>query len=60
MLNRKPTVIVGIDLAGSSRRPTGVCILHGRKAHTHLAYRDEEVLSLTFATHPHKPSISVV
>ena len=45
MLNRKPTVIVGIDLAGSSRRPTGVCILHGRKAHTHLAYRDEEILS---------------
>ena len=45
MLNHKPTVIVGIDLAGSSRRPTGVCILHGMKAHTHLAYRAEEILS---------------
>lgn len=45
MLNRKPTAIVGIDLAGSSRRPTGACILHGMKAHTHLAYRDEEILS---------------
>jgi uncharacterized protein len=45
MLNRKLTVIVGIDLAGSSRRPTGVCILHGMEAHTHLAYRDEEILS---------------
>jgi predicted nuclease with RNAse H fold len=45
MLNRKPTVTVGIDLAGSSRRPTGVCTLHGMKAHTHLAYRDEEILS---------------
>ena len=45
MLNRKPTVIVGIDLAGSSRRPTGVCVLHGMRAHTHLAYRDEEILS---------------
>ncbi|HYY16702.1 MAG TPA: DUF429 domain-containing protein [Gammaproteobacteria bacterium] len=45
MLNRKPTVIVGIDLAGSSRRPTGICILQGMKAHTHLAYRDEEILS---------------
>ena len=37
-------VIVGIDLAGSPRRPTGVCILKGLKASAHVAYDDEEIL----------------
>lgn len=41
---RKPLVIVGIDLAGSPRRPTGVCILRGMRAQTHVAYSDEEIL----------------
>ncbi len=45
MVNRKMTVIVGIDLAGSPRRPTGLCILHGMKAYTQLAFDDEEILS---------------
>ena len=44
MLKRKTTVIVGIDLAGSPRRPTGLCILKGMKASTQVAYRDEEIL----------------
>lgn len=44
MLNRKSPVVVGIDLAGSPRRPTGLCILQGMKASTHVAYRDEEIL----------------
>ncbi len=37
-------VVVGIDLAGSPRRPTGVCLLRGLKAHTHLAFSDEDIL----------------
>jgi uncharacterized protein len=44
MSNRKLWVVVGIDLAGSLRRPTGVCILHGLKARTHVAFSDEEIL----------------
>lgn len=45
MASNKPTVIVGIDLAGSQRRPTGLCILHGMQARTHVAYDDDEILS---------------
>lgn len=45
MVNRKPTVIVGIDLAGSPHRPTGICILHGMTARTYIAYSDEDILS---------------
>jgi predicted nuclease with RNAse H fold len=41
---RKGTVIVGIDLAGSPRRPTGVCVLRGMEAQAHVAYADEEIL----------------
>jgi len=37
-------VIAGIDLAGSPRRPTGVCVLRGLKAQTHIAFSDEEIL----------------
>lgn len=44
MSNRKSPVIVGIDLAGSPRRPTGVCILRGMRAHTHVAFSDEDIL----------------
>lgn len=52
MFNRTPIVIVGIDLAGSPRRPTGVCILRGMKAHTHLVYPDEEILNLVDQARP--------
>jgi predicted nuclease with RNAse H fold len=41
---RKSTVIVGIDLAGSPHRPTGLCILRDLGAQTHIAFSDEEVL----------------
>jgi hypothetical protein len=41
----KPFVVVGIDLAGSPRRPTGVCVLRGLKAHTHVAFSDDDVLN---------------
>src|ERR1051325_11361926 len=38
-----PTFI-GIDLAGSPKRPTGVCILRGTRAKTTVAFSDEDVL----------------
>lgn len=44
MLNRAPLVVVGIDLAGSPRRPTGVCLLHGLRAETHVAFSDDDIL----------------
>ena len=40
----KPFIVVGVDLAGSVRRPTGICILRGLKAETHVVFGDEEVL----------------
>ncbi len=44
MSKREPFVVVGIDLAGSPRRPTGVCLLRGLKAHTYIAFSDEDIL----------------
>ena len=37
-------MVVGVDLAGSPRRPTGVCILKGTKAQTHIALANHEIL----------------
>jgi predicted nuclease with RNAse H fold len=34
----------GIDLAGSKRRPTGICVLEGRKANVWVVHTDREVL----------------
>ncbi|MCE5263229.1 MAG: DUF429 domain-containing protein [Deltaproteobacteria bacterium] len=44
MTNRKPLVVVGVDLAGSTARPTGICILRGLRAETHVVYGDDEIL----------------
>lgn len=46
MPDRSPLVIVGVDLAGSPRRPTGVCVLRGLTARTHVVFQDEEILAL--------------
>jgi len=35
---------IGIDLAGSPKRPTGVCLLRGKRASTAVAFSDEDVL----------------
>ncbi len=50
MQSRKPSIAVGIDLAGSVRRPTGVCVLHGMRAETCIAFSDEKILQ-TFETY---------
>jgi predicted nuclease with RNAse H fold len=44
MAKRPPLVVVGVDLAGSPRRPTGVCILRGVRARTRIALTDQEIL----------------
>lgn len=52
MPERNPLVVVGIDLAGSPRRPTGVCVLRGLKAQTRVLYSDEEILALIRQARP--------
>ena len=44
MSRSRPFIVVGVDLAGSSRRPTGVCALRGMRAQTHIVLSDEEIL----------------
>lgn len=53
MSNRKSFIVVGVDLAGSSRRPTGVCVLNGMKARAHIAFTDEEILNAIHRAQPH-------
>lgn len=46
-MSRQPqNVVVGVDLAGSPRRPTGICVLRGTNAKTHIAFADEDILEL--------------
>ncbi|MBI4531089.1 MAG: DUF429 domain-containing protein [Candidatus Latescibacteria bacterium] len=52
MSHPKPLTIVGVDLAGSPRRPTGVCVLHEMKAETHIVSGDEEILHLIHLSQP--------
>lgn len=40
----KKIVVVGIDLAGVSRRPTGACCLHEFEASTTLLFEDRDIL----------------
>ena len=51
MANR-PLVIVGVDLAGSPRRPTGVCVLRGVTARTRIALTDQEILDTIAPARP--------
>jgi predicted nuclease with RNAse H fold len=50
--DHKAIVIVGVDLAGSRRRPTGVCVLRGMTAQTQIAFTDEEILNLIAQAQP--------
>ena len=52
MAHRSPFIVVGIDLAGSPRRPTGVCILKGTKAYAHVALTDDEILKTIYQAKP--------
>ena len=44
--------IVGLDLAGVEKRPTGFCILRGMHAETRLVYTDTEILQKTVEAKP--------
>ncbi len=44
--------VVGLDLAGSENRPTGLCFLRDRKIITKLVYRDEEILEEIVSFNP--------
>jgi predicted nuclease with RNAse H fold len=46
---RSPIRILGLDLAGSPRRPTGFCVLSGRRVQVGHLYGDEDILA-TVAT----------
>ena len=48
----KPFVVLGIDLAGSPRRPTGLCLLRGLRAHTHVAFSDDDILNTVQQAQP--------
>jgi len=52
MSGRKTTIVVGVDLAGSVRRATGVCVLRGLVAQTQVAFGDEEILALINGAKP--------
>src|SRR5437867_1395143 len=45
MGREKSFVVLGIDLAGSPRRPTGLCLLRGSQAQTSVAFSDKDILS---------------
>jgi uncharacterized protein len=45
-------LIVGLDLAGSPRRPTGACRLSGRRAETRLLCSDDEILNYILENKP--------
>jgi len=44
ILRGRSQKLVGIDLAGSDRRPTGICLLQGNQAKVFVLYTDEEIL----------------
>jgi len=52
MTHRGPFIVVGVDLAGSPRRPTGVCLLKGTKAFSQIALTDEEILNTIHQARP--------
>jgi uncharacterized protein len=49
--------VVGLDLAGSPRRPTGACRLAGRRAVTRIVFSDDEILRYVLED---KPSLVAV
>jgi uncharacterized protein len=52
MAKRAPLVVVGIDLAGSPKRPTGLCVLRDLTAETRVAFGDNEILDFVREAHP--------
>jgi len=49
---RSAACILGLDLAGSPRRPTGFCILKGRRVEVGHLFGDEDILAMIAAAAP--------
>lgn len=45
-------IVIGIDLAGAARRPTGACLLRGLWAETRLLFSDDEIKDYILAAAP--------
>lgn len=45
-------VAVGIDLAGSPKRPTGLCVLRALIAETYVAFSDDDILDFVSESQP--------
>lgn len=52
LAQKPPLVVVGIDLAGSPKRPTGLCVLHDLVAETHVVFSDEDILDFVREARP--------
>lgn len=52
MTKTPPLVVVGVDLAGSPKRATGVCVLRDLKADTQIVFSDEDVLAFVKEARP--------
>jgi len=48
----RPYLVIGIDLAGSPRRPTGMCTLRALRATTGIAFSDAEIFAYLGAAAP--------
>jgi uncharacterized protein YprB with RNaseH-like and TPR domain/predicted nuclease with RNAse H fold/dephospho-CoA kinase len=49
--------IVGVDLTGSEKRPSGVCVLKGADAQTAMVASDDEIVSIVLKANPEIVSI---
>lgn len=52
MTKNASLVVVGIDLAGSLKRPTGLCVLRDLYAKTCVAFSDDDVLDFVREAQP--------
>lgn len=52
MAKSMPLAVVGIDLAGSPKRPTGLCVLRDMTAETHVVFSDADILDFVREARP--------
>lgn len=52
MAKSTPLVVVGIDLAGSQKRLTGLCVLRDLNAQTRVAFSDDDILNIVKEARP--------
>ncbi len=52
MAKGRPLVVVGIDLAGSPKRSTGLCVLRDLNAETRAVFSDDDILDFVTDARP--------